>query len=181
MNNLNGIEDNSIISVSFNQDSSCFTISTQNGFKIYQTYPFKGPYERKMNGGIGNVEMLYKSNFLALLGGGIAPKFNNNKVVIWDESQKKVISELKFITPVINIKLKKDLLFVICQIRIYLFNFNTYDIIDTIDTGNNKNGLIAINNDPQNTVFAYPSVNNDNSITIKNLKQKKKYHIFSTR
>ena len=175
MNNLNEIEDNSIINVSFNQDSSCFSIGTQIGFKIYQTFPFKEPYERKMFGGIGTVEMLYKSNFLALLGGGNAPKFNNNKVVIWDENQKKVISELKFITPVINIKLKKDLLFVICHIRIYIFNFNTYDIIDTIDTGDNIKGLIAVNNDPEFTVMAYPSIKNLSSITIKNLKQKKNF------
>ena len=76
-------------------------------------------------------------------------------------------------TPIINIKIKKDLLFVICQKKIYLFNFNTYDIIITIDTGDNKNGLIGVNNDPSFTIIAYPSISGLNEVTIKNNKTKK--------
>ena len=172
MNEIKENEDDSIISVSFNQDNSCFSIGTENGFKIFQTYPFKGPYERIMNGGIGTVEMLYKSNFLALLGGGNSPKFHNNKVVIWDDYEKKVISELKFITPIINIKLKLDLIFVICQKRIFIFDFNSYDMIEAIDTCDNKRGLIAINSDPDFTVIAFPSLNK--TCGIKNFKTKYK-------
>ena len=85
MNLNNGIQNSSILNISFNQDNSCFSIATEMGFKIYQIFPFKGPIERIMNGGIGVVEMLYKSNFVALLGGGKLPKFNNNKLVIWDD------------------------------------------------------------------------------------------------
>ena len=178
MNEINEVEDNTMLDVSFNQDNSCFAIGTENGFKIYQTYPFKGPHERKMNGGIGRVEMLYKSNFLALIGGGKIPKYNNNKAVIWDDHEKKVISELKFITPVINVKIKKDLLFIICHKRIYVFNFNTYDIIETIDTCDNKKGLIAINNAPDFTVLVYPGLK-DNKVTIHDFKQKKKQSIIA--
>ena len=173
MNLNNGIKNSSILNISFNQDNSCFSIGTEMGFKIYQIFPFKSPIERIMNGGIGVVEMLYKSNFLALLGGGKLPKFNNNKLVIWDDYKNSIISELRFMTPIINIKIKKDLLFVICQKRIYLFNFNTYDIIDTIDTGDNKNGLIGVNNDPSFTIIAYPSISGLNEVTIKNTKTKK--------
>ena len=178
MNEINEVEDNTMLDVSFNQDNSCFAIGTENGFKIYQTYPFKGPHERKMNGGIGRVEMLYKSNFLALIGGGKIPKYNNNKAVIWDDHEKKVISELKFITPVINVKIKKDLLFIICHKRIFVFNFNTYDIIETIDTCDNKKGLIAINNAPDFTVLVYPGLK-DNKVTIHDFKQKKKQSIIA--
>ena len=163
----------STIKLSFNQDNSCFSVATEKGFKIYQTYPFKGPIERNMNGGIGAVEMIYKSNFLAMIGGGEAPLFNNNKVVIWDENKSRIISDLKFLTNVINIKLKKDLLFVVCESRIYIFNLNTYDTIYTIDTGKNLKGLIAINNDPTFTVMAYPSIKGLDNVTIKHFKNKK--------
>ncbi len=178
MNSIN--EDDKIIDISFNQDNSCFAIATENGFKIYQTYPFKGPVERKMGGGIGKIQMLYKSNFLALLGGGTIPKFNNNKVVIWDDYERKVISEIKFITPILNIKLKKDFLFVVCQKRIYIFDNKTYEIIETINTRDNNKGLIAINSDPDSTIIAYPDkdIHKDkekevNKITIKNFNLKK--------
>ena len=159
--------ENNELYVSFNQDNSFFSVGTERGFRIYQTYPFTEHYERIMNGGIGVVEMLYKSNFLALMGGGRVPKYGKNKLIIWDDHENKVISELKFTTTIINIKLKKDLLFVVCQKRIYVFDFNTYESIDTIDTGDNKNELIAINAALDYTVLAYPSQKGANKISIK--------------
>jgi WD40 repeat protein len=172
MNSINEDEDNSMLYVSFNQDNSFFSVGTERGFRIYQTYPFTDPYEKIMNGGIGVVEMLYKTNFLALMGGGKNPKFNKKNLIIWDDNENKIISELKFTTSIINIKLKKDLLFVVCQKRIYAFDFNTYEAIDTIDTGDNIKELIAINNSPELTILAYPSTKGVNKITIKNYKTK---------
>ena len=167
MNSKNEIENDSMLYVSFNQDNSFFSVGTERGFRIYQTYPFTEHYERIMNGGIGVVEMLYKSNFLALMGGGRVPKYGKNKLIIWDDHENKVISELKFTTTIINIKLKKDLLFVVCHKRIYVFDFNTYESIDTIDTGDNKNEIIAINGAPDYTLIAYPSQKGPNKISIK--------------
>ena len=173
MNSINGIKDDSMLYASFNQDNSFFSVGTEKGFRIYQTYPFVEPYERKMNGGIGIVEMLYRSNFLVLMGGGRVPKYNKNKLIIWDDYENKIISELKFTTSIINIKLKKDLLFVVCQKRIYIFDFNLLGIKEIIETGDNKNELIAINSAPEFSVLAYPSLKGANKITIKNYGLKK--------
>lgn len=52
--------------------------------------------------------MLNKSNILALVGGGRNPKFSLNKVIIWDDQQGCVISELRFGTNIKNVKLKSD-------------------------------------------------------------------------
>ena len=172
MNSDNEIKDDSMLYVSFNQDNSFFSVGTERGYKIYQTFPFTEPYERIMNGGIGVVEMLYNSNFLALMGGGRVPKYSKNKLVIWDDNEDKIITELKFTTSIINIKLKKDFLFVVCQKRIYVFDFNTFEMIDTIETGDNKKELVAINSSPGNTILAYPSSKGINKITIKNYEEK---------
>jgi len=107
-----------ILSISFNQDASCFAAGTERGFRIFNTFPYKDNFERGRNfiyiiilvldGGIGIVEMLYRSNILALVGGGKNPKFTPNKVILWDDHQSKVISELRFNSYVKNVKLKKD-------------------------------------------------------------------------
>ena len=74
---------NKILFISFNQDSWCFTIGTETGFKIYSSYPISDCFERNLNGGIGIIEMLYKRNILGLVVEGTYPKFNINKLIIW--------------------------------------------------------------------------------------------------
>jgi hypothetical protein len=109
--------DDQMLYVSFNQDSSCFAVGTEKGFRIYNSYPFKDNFERSkfslilfldLEGGIGIIEMLHRCNILALVGGGKNPKYAPNKVILWDDHQAKVISELRFTSYVKNVKLKKD-------------------------------------------------------------------------
>ena len=78
--------------------------------------------------------MLYKSNILAMVGGGKNPKFNPNKVILWDDNETKILNEFKFISSVKNIKLKKDKIFIILEEKIYVYNIDDkkYDMIETI-------------------------------------------------
>ena len=145
-----------IISLSFNQDFSLFTMGTENGFKIFNTFPFNKGYDKPLNGGISKCEMLYRSNYLALIGGGKTPKYNINKVVLYDDAQESIQSEFKFITPVLNVKLKKNLIFIVCETKLYVFNLQNTQNIDCFDTSINKRGLIAISGSPDKTIIAYP-------------------------
>ena len=115
MDDTNQILTSSISSVpdqmlfaTFNQDNTCFAIGTEKGFRIYNTYPFKDSFQRNLDGGIGIIEMLNRCNVLALVGGGKNPKFAPNKVILWDDAQAKVISDLRFTSYVRNIKLKRE-------------------------------------------------------------------------
>jgi hypothetical protein len=108
-----------ILYLSFNQDQGCFCAGTQTGFRVYNTRPFRDQFIRSkfklqtktcvdFQGGVGIVEMLFRCNILALVGGGTYPKFPPNKVMLWDDHQQKAIGELSFKTKVMAVKLRKD-------------------------------------------------------------------------
>ena len=170
-------EENSMLYISFNQDNSFFSVGAEKGFAIYRTEPFtKEPYFRNMNGGIGIVEMIENSNFLALMGGGKIPRYDKKKVVIYDDNLNKEICELKFATEIRLVKYKKNNLFIVCQKRIFIFDLDTYENICEINTGDNKKELIAVNKNQEPSLIAYPAEGseNKNKISIKDYLNKDK-------
>ncbi len=54
------------------------------------------------------MEMLYRTNIIALVGSGSNPKYPNTKVMLWDDSLMKCIGELNFKTEVRGVRLRKD-------------------------------------------------------------------------
>jgi len=160
--------------MSFNRDSKFLTIGTDKGFLLYQTDPFKGPLERKFEGGIAAVEMSNSSNYLALIPKGQTPK-NNNQVIIWDDQNNKELGQLKFNNQVISVKCSKNFLFVICLTRIYMYNIKTFKFLDSVTTVKNPNGLFAISGEKGYLNYAYPHNIAETGIIIINRKIKKAF------
>jgi WD40 repeat protein len=115
-------------------------------------------YYIELDGGIGRIEMLNTTNILALVGGGKNPKFSINKIIIWDDQKKSnnIIGELRFNTPVLNVKIKMDRLIGVCQTKIFIFNLNTLETLDMFDTFDNINGIVAFSPGELISVLAFP-------------------------
>ena len=110
-----------------------------------------------MNGGIGRIEMLKKTNILALVGGGENPRFSPQKIIIFDDHQGKIISFLRFNKKVLNVRLISNKILGIIEDKIYIFNLNTLETQLSLSTYDNPTGIIGLSNEENNKlIIAYP-------------------------
>jgi hypothetical protein len=135
----------------------CFATGTTEGFRIYNCDPFKETFRRNFNaGGIGIVEMLFRCNILALVGGGASPRWPRNKVMIWDDHQNRCIGELSFRSDVRRVLLRRDRVVVVLKTRVYVYNFADLTLADHLETVENPRGLCVVSAAPTSNVLACP-------------------------
>jgi len=151
-------ENDILLSLSFNQDGGCLAVGTASGFRICNVHPFHETFRRVFSagdgttagaggGGIGRVEMLYRTNLLALVGGGPSPRYPPNRVLVYDDHLSRAIGELSFRQRVLNVKLRRDRICVALRDRVYVYNFADLRLLDTIHTCENGLGLLDISTD----------------------------------
>ncbi|XP_072958766.1 autophagy-related protein 18c-like isoform X1 [Typha angustifolia] len=149
-----------LLSVSWNQDYGCFSAGTSSGFRIYNCDPFKETFRRDLkNGGFGIVEMLFRCNILALVGGGANPQYPPNKVMIWDDHQSRCIGEFAFRSDVRAVKLRRDRIVIILEHKIYVYNFTDLKLLHQIETLANPRGLCCLSHHSNASVLACPGLN----------------------
>ena len=122
------------------------------------------------------VIMLYRTNILALVGSDNNVNNKRSKLIIWDDHQKKPLSELKFNQNIMNVKLRKDKIIVVCRDKIYVFNLSTFKNMDIIETGDNAHGIVGVSYDPEQTILAYPD-KKKGQVRIKNYEKSSVFYI----
>ncbi|GAU96607.1 hypothetical protein RvY_08033 [Ramazzottius varieornatus] len=150
-----------ILGLRFNQDYACFSVALESGLRIYNVNPLveKLRLDDDLVGGIAECEMLYRSNLVAIIGGGSKPKFAENTVLIWDDAAKKFVMELTFGLPVISARLRRDKIVCILRNQIHVFRFpNGASKIYTCETRDNPRGLCELNTTSDRQIMAFPGV-----------------------
>ena len=159
-----------ILYINFNQDGTCIAVGTETGFKIINISPFLDLYYKDLKGGIGIIEMLYKTNILALVGGGKNPKFKLNELIIWDEEKDMQICKINTKYKILNTKIRENKIYIVNKSQILVFDFNSFNLIETLETKNIR-GLISLCY--KEDIVAYPDIQHEGTIKIKNYDSKK--------
>lgn len=109
------------------------------------------------------MEMLFRCNILALVGGGRRPQWAPTKVVLWDDNQSKQVFELPFNSEVLSVKMRRDKLVVALEEKVQVFSLtgsvaDTLSPLRTFKTFCNPRGLIALSWHSTSSVLAIPSL-----------------------
>ncbi|OIS96521.1 autophagy-related protein 18a, partial [Nicotiana attenuata] len=147
--------------VSFNQDCSCFAFGTDRGFGVFTCDPFCESFCRYFEnmGGVGIIEMLFRSNILAFVGRGDHPQYPRNcKVMIWDDNQSRCISELCFRSEVRRIRLRQDCIVVVLEQKIFVYHISNLKLLFQIETVANPKGLCEVSQAASPLVFVCPGL-----------------------
>jgi WD40 repeat protein len=141
---LRAVEEASVYLSTFgwNQDSSCFCAATTSDFRTFSVEPLAEVHRRSFaesSTGVLLAVMLFQTNIFALV-----LAHDPRKVVLWDDYQKKKIQTLRSFYDVKNVALRRDVIVVVSEYRVYLYSTQTLKVIRQLETTSNPRGLCGL-------------------------------------
>ncbi|CAK6976152.1 WD repeat domain phosphoinositide-interacting protein 4 [Scomber scombrus] len=152
-------------SLQFNQDQSCFCCAMESGVRIYNVEPLmeKGHLDHEQVGSVALCSMLHRSNLLAVVGGGVNPKFSEISVLIWDDAREsrdpkdKLVLEFTFTKPVLAVRMRHDKIIIVLKNRIYVYSFPENPVkLFEFDTRDNPKGLCDLCPSLEKQLLVFP-------------------------
>ncbi|PSR87259.1 WD40-repeat-containing domain protein [Coniella lustricola] len=133
-----------VLSVTFNEDKSCFAIGLETGFMVLRTEQGTSMLKKELAGGIGLAQMMGVSNIIALVGGGRRPKFTTHKVILWDEAKQKASTEINAVSSIRAVKLAMGKVVIALQHSVRIFKVRSGELLMAYETADNLGGLVCL-------------------------------------
>lgn len=151
------VDHGNLLYISFNQTFECFAVGLTNGFRIFNCLPFGESGRKEFHGGIGIVEMLFRSNILALVGDGRDTHFPTSQVVLWDDRRSQSLAEVAFRQPVRAVRLHRHKLIVALEDEVYLYNLDDLQSPTKFPTFRNFHGILSVSANASMPFLVCPS------------------------
>ena len=87
------------------------------------------------------------------------PGLPKNKLVVWDEEKAFIAAELVLAAPIKDIKLRRDCLIAVCELKVFIYNVENLERFAVIDSFDNPLALCAYSTDLKSLTLAMPSHN----------------------
>eukprot|EP00727_Mastigamoeba_balamuthi_P013444 m51a1_g8722 putative autophagy protein 18 (361) ;mRNA; f:175335-176969 len=145
----------------FNQDLSHVTVGTRSKFCVFTTRPLKPVYESSELGAAGCVEMLQRSSLLAVVGHGDQERLGPRTLALVGAvagQAPRVLAEHTFVTCVCAVRITPKRLVVVLETKLHIFDTARArdPPLQTVDTGSNPLGLVAVSKASERCCIAYP-------------------------
>ncbi|XP_071909073.1 autophagy-related protein 18b isoform X3 [Coffea arabica] len=157
-----------ILCAAFNQDNSCFAIGTRDGFRIFDSNTGRLLYERAI-GAFIVVEMLFSTSLLSIVGAGEQPSLSPRRLCLFNTKTGAALRELNFLTSILAVRMNKKRLVVVLLEKTYIYDINSLQILDTIDTVPNLKGLCAFSPSLDGSFLAFPASITKGSVLVYNV------------
>ena len=118
-----------LLFLNFTNDASYILVGKKTGFAIFRNNPTsldlimdieKIPEYTQFK--ITALDVLAKSNLVALLIGGNKPPFDGNHVLLWDAKSKTILHDITFECGIHSVRMVPDRLIVILMTKIVIYN-----------------------------------------------------------
>ncbi|KAE8009543.1 hypothetical protein FH972_005975 [Carpinus fangiana] len=153
------IDPPALLHLSFFGESGCFAAGMDRGFRIFCCDPFREIVRREVDvGGISAVDMHFRYTIMALVGGGPHPNYPPNKVMLWDDNQRRYIGELSFRTEVRSVLFHRDRVVIVLEHKVYTYNLADLKLLHQIETISNLKGLCAVSQLAGSVVMVCPGL-----------------------
>lgn len=134
-----------ILSVHFNQDRSCMSAGTRDGFYVYRCSPFKILYENRIQGA-AFAEMLGSSSLLALVGASTnRSTFSQRTLRLWNTKSDASVGEISFESAILKVRMTRENLAVFLANCVFVYELKRLKLVHRIDTAPNVLGIGDMN------------------------------------
>ena len=114
------------------------------------------------------VKMLNSSKLFIIIGSENNINLNKRQVIVWDNNKEIEVYKFTIENEILNLEIISNKIILVCANKILVYNSNSFELIESINTRPNPKGLIAVGYIVRN-ILAYPNIDLEHGkLIIKN-------------